>query len=314
MPKAYVNKIYLEYETFGKSDSEPVLLISGLGAQMVRWYDEFCIKLADEGFFVIRFDNRDVGLSKKFDKLGKPDLIGAVIAMSKGEKIVPPYTLDDMAKDAVGILDVLKIDRAHIIGASMGGMIAQLVAINHPDRVLTLTSVMSTTGNPELPPPNKDILIDFLKPLAEDFDAMIDQKLEGRKKLNGTVFPFDEESERNDIIKTYKRSSYSDGILRQIMAILAAPDRRKALNQLDIPSLVIHGTGDLLIPVEGGLDTANSIPNSEILIVNGMGHNIPKLLWRKMINAFKRNAIKSKTLFKEKDKSQDKIPGLIQPA
>jgi pimeloyl-ACP methyl ester carboxylesterase len=314
MPKAYVNKIYLEYDTFGESSSEPVLLISGLGAQMIRWYDEFCVKLANEGFFVIRFDNRDVGLSKKFDKIGKPDLIGAVIAMSKGEKIVSPYTLDDMAMDAVGILDVLKIEKAHIIGASMGGMIAQLVAINHPERVLTLTSIMSTTGNPELPPPNKEILIDFLKPLPDDFDDMIDQKLEGRRKLNGKIFPFDDKAERKDLIKTYRRSSYSDGISRQIMAILAATDRRKALSQLEIPSLIIHGTGDLLIPVEGGLDTADSIPNSERLIIKGMGHNIPKILWRRMIKAFKRNTVRSKKLLKKGEKSLEKIPRLAQSA
>jgi pimeloyl-ACP methyl ester carboxylesterase len=294
MPKVKTDSILVEYETFGKISSEPVLLISGLGAQMIRWADEFCKTLSESGFYVIRFDNRDVGLSTKFDELGIPDIIKIGISILKGEKVSGiPYSLEDMAKDVVNLLDFLEIKSAHIVGMSMGGMIAQEIAINFPEIVRSLTSIMSTTGNPDIPTPKPEIIASFLRKPSGNKEEIIKNMVEGRKLLHGTKFPFNYEYEFEDATRNFDRSSYSDGILRQLVAIMTQRNRKELLKEIKVPTLIIHGSEDPLIALEGGMDTVEAIEESELLVIYGMGHNLPREIWRKVINAIKKNADKA---------------------
>ena len=190
MSKAKANNIEIEYDTFGDSSSEPLLLIMGLGYQMIRWRVELCNQLANRGFYVIRFDNRDVGLSTKLEELGVPDIMKASLAIQKGETVDSPYTLEDMAADAIGLLDFLNIEKAHVCGASLGGFIAQILAYKYPQRVLTLTSIMSSTGNPELPPAKPEVLQMLFTPTPSDREAYIEFKIKQRRMIFGTGFPF----------------------------------------------------------------------------------------------------------------------------
>ncbi|MFX0037061.1 MAG: alpha/beta fold hydrolase [Candidatus Hermodarchaeota archaeon] len=293
MPKAKANNIEIEYDTFGDPSSKPLLLIMGLGAQMIRWDIELCEKLAEAGFYVIRFDNRDVGLSTKFDETGVPDLMKMFMAVQKGEKIESAYTLNDMADDAVGLLDALNIDKAHICGASMGGMIAQVIAYRHPSRVLSLTSIMSSTGNPDLPQPKPQALQVLLKPPPEGRDAIIEDGVNRMRIIHGSGFPFDEEKARKFVTAAYDRSNYRPGYSRQLAAILATGDRKQFLTSIKVPTLVIHGGDDPLVSIEGGKDTAASIPGAELLIIEGMGHSLPIEVWPRVIDAFIKNTSKA---------------------
>ncbi|UCC18282.1 MAG: alpha/beta fold hydrolase [Promethearchaeota archaeon] len=293
MPKAKANNIEIEYETFGDPLSKPLLLIMGLGAQMIRWDEEMCQKLAESGFYVIRFDNRDVGLSTKFDEAGEPDLMKLFMAYQKGEKIEAPYTLNDMADDAVGLLDALSIEKAHICGASMGGMIAQVIAYRHPSRVLSLTSIMSSTGNPDLPRPKPEALQVLLKPVPEGRDAIIEEGVNRLRIIHGSGFPFDEKKARELVEASYDRSNYRPGYARQLVATLATGNRKTALSSIKVPTLVIHGSNDPLMPPEGGKDTAETIPGSELLIIEGMGHSLPPEVWPEVFEAFMKNASKA---------------------
>ncbi len=280
------NNINITYDTFGDPGSQALLLIMGLGSQMIFWDEIFCKELASKGYWVIRFDNRDVGLSTKFEDAEVPnpmDLFQKV--MQGGEQPEVPYTLLDMAKDAIGLLDALDIDSAHIVGASMGGMIAQTIAINFPQRVQTLTSIMSSTGNPELPQPEQEALAILVTPPPTSREENIEDSLRTWQFLNGSVYPLDEELIRIRSAKAFDRSFYPQGTARQLAAIVTSGSRVEALKSLKIPTLVIHGDIDPLVSVEGGRDTAVSIPGAELLIIEGMGHNIPPQVAPKVIDA-----------------------------
>jgi pimeloyl-ACP methyl ester carboxylesterase len=289
MPHVIANDIRIEYDTRGDSEDPTVLLIMGLGHQLTMWHASFCDILVESGYHVVRFDNRDAGLSESFDEAGKPNIMGAMMG---GERLDAPYTLDDMAADAVGLLDALEIDSAHVAGASMGGMIAQTIAINHPDRVDSLTSIMSTTGNRSLPQATPEAMQALLTPPApeDDEEAAIERSLRIWDVLESPAYPTDEETQRTWLRRDYRRSYNPTGIARQLAAIIAHGDRREGLRELDIPVVVLHGADDPLIRVEAGKDTAETIPGAELRIVEGMAHDFPLELVEEMANAVLRAA------------------------
>ncbi|MHA2301594.1 MAG: alpha/beta fold hydrolase [Candidatus Thorarchaeota archaeon] len=268
---AKVGDIEIVYDTFGDSSNPPMLLVMGLGAQMVRWDEAFCQYIAAQERWVIRFDNRDVGLSTKFDNAGVPN----VMALIQGETVDVPYKLIDMAGDAVGLLDALGIKEVDVVGASMGGMIAQTMAIHYPDKVRTLTSIMSSTGNPNLPQPTTEAMSFLLAPPVSNRNDYIENSLKSAKVLHGPHYPLNEEYVRNYSEISYDRCYHPPGFSRQLGAILTSGSRNEALMNVKIPTLVIHGDADPLVPVEGGKDTAKSIPDAELLIIEGMGHSFP---------------------------------------
>jgi len=279
MPHVTANGIQIEYETFGYRFFPALLLIAGCGAQMILWDVEFCELLAETGLFVIRFDNRDAGLSTKFDEAGIPDMKAAIKAVMEGKTVESAYSLDDMADDSVGLLDALGIEKAHICGVSMGGMIAQVISYRHPKHVLILTSIMSTTGNPDLPQGKPDAIAAAVAPAPEEREAYVEHYVNIWRRIWSPGFPFEEKRVRAFMEKSHDRSYYPQGMARQNTAILAGGDRRPSLSSIQIPTLVIHGGHDPLIPVEGGKDTARVIPGAGLLIINGMGHDMPKGVW-----------------------------------
>jgi pimeloyl-ACP methyl ester carboxylesterase len=278
------NGIRLEYEEFGKAEDKPLLLIMGLGAQMVRWDDALCELFASSGFRAIRFDNRDVGLSTKFIA-ECPDPRPLLMDLFQGKSVTPPYTLDDMADDVAGLMEALAIPAAHVAGASMGGMIAQLVALRYPKRVLTLTSIMSTTGEPELPQGDPAVLGLLAQPMPTEREAAIEFGVKAWQLLAGGGFPFDEGRVRGFTALEYDRDSDPTAMGRQMLAIMTAPGRREALRSLTLPALVIHGGADPLVPIAGGFDTADSIPNAKMLVIEGMGHELPEGAWPEVVDA-----------------------------
>jgi pimeloyl-ACP methyl ester carboxylesterase len=288
MPHAIANGIQIEYETFGDHSFPALLLIAGCGAQMLFWEIEFCESLVQKGFFVIRFDNRDSGLSTKFDEAGIPDMMAAVKAAMEGRTVESAYSLDDMADDAVGLLDALGIGKAHVCGASMGGMIAQAVSYRHPDRVLSLTSIMSTTGNPGLPQGKPEAIAAVVAPAPVEREAYIEHNMNVWRRIWSPGFPFEEERARTFMEKSYDRSHCPQGMARQNTAVIAGGDRRPSLSSIRAPTLVVHGANDPLIPVEGGMDTARAIPGARLLIVNGMGHDMPTGVWPEITEAISR--------------------------
>ncbi len=273
MTKAKANNIEIEYDTFGSPSSKPLLLVAGLGTQMIWWREEFCEKLVDKGFFVIRFDNRDVGLSTK---------------------VSAPYNLQDMADDAISLLDALNVDKAHICGASMGGSIIQEMAIKYPARILSLTSIMSTTGRAGLPPPKPEAIKLLMMPAPEERDGYIEYYENLWRVLHGTGFPFDEKEGREMAAKSYDRSFYPPGIDRQVMAISTSGSRKTKLASVSVPTQIIHGGDDPVVSVEGGKDTAETIQGAELLIIEGMGHALPREAWSQIIDAISANADKAK--------------------
>ena len=292
MPKANVNNIEIEYETIGDPTSKPLLLIAGLGSQLLAWSDEICENLANIGFFVIRFDNRDVGLSTKFEDAGIPDMMEISAAYTRGEKPNLPYTLEDMADDAVGILDTLKIDKAHICGASMGGMIAQIIAYRHPSRVQSLAVIMSTTGNPELPPSKPEILMQFFAPVPSEREAYIDEMVKRDSLIYGN-FTYDEVQGRDYRTKEYDRSYYPEGIARQMAAMAVPGNIKPKISVIQTPTIVIHGSEDPFNPIEAGKEIASTIPRAELLIIDGMAHSFPIEVVPRIVNALVANSNKS---------------------
>ena len=280
-------QIELEYDHFGNPTNPALLLIMGFTAQMVAWEEEFCQQIADRGHFVIRFDNRDCGLSTKLH--GVPSNSDAVIMAAMMETEMPPvpYTLSDMAADAMQVLDHLNIERAHIMGASMGGMIAQTVAIEHPHRVKTLISVMSQPGELTVGQPTQEAMELIVTPAPSDRDEYIafapKWQLWQSKKYRS-----DEVSRRN-AIRDFDRSNYPEGGPRQMAAIYASGSRAEGLQKLQIPTLVIHGTEDQLITPSGGERTAELIPNSTLLMVEDMGHDLPQPLWPLYVDAISKH-------------------------
>ncbi|MFX0205697.1 MAG: alpha/beta fold hydrolase [Candidatus Hodarchaeota archaeon] len=285
-----INGIEITYDTFGDSRAPPMLLVMGLGAQMTMWDETFCKEIAANGYWVIRFDNRDVGLSTKFDDAGIPDLMEMMMKVQQGESVEAPYTLLDMANDAIGLLDALKIETAHVVGASMGGMIAQTIAIHYPERVCTLISIMSSTSNPELPQPQPEAISILITPPPSDRAEHIEESVKIWRFLNGEL-PFDEEFVRKRSALAFDRSYYPMGTGRQLAAILASGSRKEELNNVKAPTLVIHGDADPLVHVEGGKETAEVIPGAKLLIIEGMGHSIPAAAAPRIIEAIINHAV-----------------------
>ena len=283
MPIARTDSIEIAYETFGPPDGRPLLLIMGLAAQMILWDDEFCAALAARGHRVIRFDNRDVGLSTKLDAAGMPDAAAAMQAVLLGERIAAPYLLRDLAADGAGLLDALGIPAAHVVGASMGGMIAQTMAITYPARVLSLTSIMSTTGERSLPPARPEAAAVLLLPAPADRAGNVERAVHIFRTIGSPGFPFDEARVRDLAGRSYDRCFSPAGAARQLVAILASGSRREALAAVTIPTLVIHGRNDPLIPLEAGLDTARAVPGAELLVIDGMGHDLPRGAWPEIV-------------------------------
>jgi pimeloyl-ACP methyl ester carboxylesterase len=275
MAKIRANGIELEYDEIGPSNGTPFLMISGFGSQMTSWSDEFRQGLAAAGLRFIRFDNRDVGLSQKWHGI-VPDVSAVMQDVREGRKPNVPYTLTDMAADAAGLLDALGIESAHIAGASMGGMIAQLVALDHPAKTRSLISIFSTTGDPSLPPSSPEAMAALTTPPpATDRATVIGHGVKGRRTYATTRFPFDEPRISALIGAAYDRSYYPEGSTRQYAAILASPPRTDRLKSLKVPALVLHGSADTLLRPDGGRHTAKCIPGSEYHEIEGWGHDMP---------------------------------------
>ena len=291
MGRLKTNGIEIEYETLGDPTAAPLLLISGLGAQLISWDDGFCEQLAARGFFVIRYDNRDSGLSTKMEAAGEPDLLAAIAGNPD-----PAYQLDDMADDAVGVLSALGLGAAHIVGASMGGFISQLVAINHPGRVLSLTSIMSGPGGADEVPPTPEGVEVLTKMPPATREERIDYSMWSRRVVAGSGDIFDEEVERRRAERAYDRSYYPVGTLRQLVATMAADSRIERLSKVSVPTLVIHGVDDVLIPIGNGRMVAAAVPGARLLEFETMGHNVPKRFWPPILDAIAENAHKANLL------------------
>lgn len=280
---AKANGIELCFETFGDPDAPTMLLIMGLGAQMILWDDAFCRMLADRGFRVVRFDNRDVGQSTASDAPGQVNFAELMQKQMRGETIDAPYTLRTMADDAAGLLDALGVGAAHIVGASMGGMIAQEMAVRHPARVKSLTSIMSSTGNPALPGPTPEAAASLMAPppaSREEYIATFGQRW---KVLRAGSFPADEDADCALAARLWDRGLNPAGVARQLLAIFASGNRRAGLAAITAPTLVIHGEVDPLVRLEGGRDTAAAIPGAKLVTVPRMGHALPRELWPEIV-------------------------------
>ncbi len=281
--KIRANNIDIEVEDTGalplgkNGEARPVvLLIMGLGMQLVAWPPALVQGLVDAGYRVIRHDNRDMGLSQHFDHLGKPNLIWASLKHKLGLAITPPYSLHDMALDAVGVLDALQIDKAHIIGVSMGGMIAQRLAIAAPNRTLSLTSIMSSSGARGLPQAKPEVIRAlFTRPKSHALEAVADYYVNFFKIIGSPGFPTDPVETRDRILTGLKRSYHPEGTLRQMVAIAADAKRPGELTKINCPTLVIHGKHDPLVPYGNGVDTAKRIQHAELVSIEGMGHDLP---------------------------------------
>jgi pimeloyl-ACP methyl ester carboxylesterase len=267
---ADAGEIEIAYEAFGDPGDPPVLLIMGLATQMLGWHEEFCAALAERGLFVIRFDNRDSGLSTHLHDA--PRVEGGA-----------PYTLSDMARDTVGLIEALGLERAHLVGVSLGGMIAQTVAIEHPERVLSLTSIMSTTGDPAVTVPTEEALAVLLQPPPRGREEAIERAVANFAVIGSPGFEPDEAWLRERAALSYDRAFDPPGVARQLAAVRVSEDRTARLRELRVPALVMHGADDPLIPVAAGRATAAAIPDAELVVFDGMGHDLPRQLWPEMI-------------------------------
>ncbi|MFD2469847.1 alpha/beta fold hydrolase [Amycolatopsis silviterrae] len=283
MPRAQANGLELEYDTFGDPAAPPVVLVMGLGAQMITWEEGFCELLASRGFHVVRFDNRDAGLSTWFTELGMPDLAGIVAGTAPA-----PYLLSDLANDIVGLFDALGFAKAHVVGASMGGMVAQQLAIDHPDRVLSLTSIMSTTGDRSVGQVSPAALATLTASVPETREAQIEQSVANYRVTGSPGYPATEEYLRHKATRNYDRGRNPAGMQRQAAAVVASGDRTERLRDLRLPTVVLHGDSDVMIDVSGGKATAAAIPDAELVVVPGMGHDLPEPLWPEIVAAIVR--------------------------
>lgn len=272
------SKISITYESLGNADDPPVLLIMGAGAQLISWPDGFCKALASRHLYVIRFDNRDAGLSTHFSEAPIPDFQ----AVLKGDFSTVPYTLSDMAADTVGLMDFLGYKQVHLIGASMGGMIAQTLAIEYPERVRSLTSIMSTTGDPLVGLPDYTVLSLLGKPEYDTREAYIQWRIKSMKAIGSSFYPFDEAAAVTQAGLSWDRDHDMTAMMRQFAAAIKSGDRTGLLKKLSIPTLVIHGQADKMINVNGGMATAAAIPDSKLVLFEHMGHSIPEPLWNEL--------------------------------
>ena len=287
---ARANGIDICYEIFGDPKAQPMLLIMGLGAQMVLWDDDFCEQLAARSFRVIRFDNRDIGQSSKLSGGTRLSPLELLKLRFLKIPVAAPYKLTDMARDTTGLMDVLGIRSAHLVGASMGGMIAQEIAISDAERVRSLTSIMSTTGNPKVPPPTREAAALLTAPPPATKEEYLVRFAQTWKLLRVGSFPEDEARDHARAERIYARGLNPAGVGRQLRAILASGNRKERLRQVKAPTLVIHGTVDPLVRPEGGKDTAASIPGAKLLMIEGMGHAIPVPMWPRIIDAIATHA------------------------
>jgi pimeloyl-ACP methyl ester carboxylesterase len=268
--------IEIFYEDHGDPSHEVILLVMGLGAQLTLWPDELVEALVGEGFRVIRYDNRDIGLSQKMEGARAPSLPIQLLRKKIGFPAKVPYTLKDMADDGIGLLDALGIDKAHVVGASMGGMIVQLMAVHHPDRLMSMTSIMSTTGNGKLPQAEKHAMEALIAPLkGMDEETLVAHGLNIAKNIGSPGFPFDPDQQRERVLKNVRRSVYPAGLPRQLAAIIDDGCRRSRLASVRTPTLVLHGEADPLVKVEAGEDTARHISGARLVTIPGWGHDIP---------------------------------------
>jgi pimeloyl-ACP methyl ester carboxylesterase len=261
-------------------------MIMGLGAQMIFWPDEFCQALADAGFYVVRFDNRDVGRSTILRDHRPP----SSMELLRRRPRAPAYTLDDMADDAAGLLDHLGIPAAHVVGASMGGMIAQTLAANHPERVLTLTSIMSTTGARRVGQPSRRLYPLFLRDMPKEREPFVARMVKGAHQIGSKAFPPDVDRLTAMLGRAFDRGYHPGGTLRQLAAIIASGDRTEALRSIKAPTLVIHGDADRLVRFSGGEATAAAIPGAKLVTIKGMGHDLPAKAWPEIIEAIVEHA------------------------
>ena len=279
MPTAPANGIEICYDTFGQPANPALLLVMGLGGQMTAWEPDFCDALANAGFHVIRFDNRDTGLSTKMESAPTPDIGKAMT----GDMSSASYTLWDMADDAVGLLDHLQLERAHIVGASMGGMIVQAIAIRHPHRVISMTSIMSTTGNPSVGQATSAAMTALMAPPATSRDEAIERGKQSARIVGSPGYPAGDEVVAARIARDFDRCFYPIGVARQMLAVMATGDRSEALNTVTAPTLVIHGEDDPLVTLSGGQATAAAIPGARLVTFPGMGHDLPASLRAKFV-------------------------------
>jgi pimeloyl-ACP methyl ester carboxylesterase len=285
---ARANGIEIVYETIGDPSDPPLLLVMGLGMQLIHWDRNLCERLAERGFFVIRFDNRDSGLSTKIDA-PVPDIRRAMV----GLHVDAPYLLEDMANDAFGLLDHLGIQAAHVVGVSMGGMIAQTMAIERPERVLSLTSIMSTTGERRAGRPKLRVWSVLLRRAPREREAFIDHFVRVFRMIGSRGMPFDEDRVRELAAATYERDHDPAGTGRQLAAILASGDRTASLRNLNLPVTVIHGRNDPLVPFRGGKATARAIPGARLIEIPGMGHDLPEQVWPQVLDAVTETAARA---------------------
>ena len=276
MPIVAANGIDIAYDEMGDPKAPAILLIMGLGTQLIAWPDAFCLALAHRGFRVVRFDNRDIGLSTKIEKFAAVDLAGAFARAIAGQSVEAPYTLNDMAADTVGLMDTLRIERAHVVGASMGGMIAQIVAATYADRTRSLTSIMSSSGDPGLPPSKPEAIAALLspRPSSADRESIIREGIRILRLIGSPGFPTSDAELRAKVERAADRSYYPPGVGRHLLAVLASGSRVELLRTIKVPALVIHGADDPLVPVEAGKDTARHIPGAALKVIPGMGHDL----------------------------------------
>jgi pimeloyl-ACP methyl ester carboxylesterase len=286
---ATVGDIELCYERFGDPADPTVLLIMGLGTQMIAWHEDFCGMLVERGFSVVRFDNRDCGRSTRFDSV-RPPTLGELI---RRRPRAPAYTLDDMAGDAAGLLDALAIDSAHVVGASMGGMIAQTLAANRPERVRSLVSIMSSVGSRWSGQPALRAYPMFLRRPPRDREGYVESVTRLFRLIGSPGFPRDENAVRELLGRSYDRGVSAAATGRQMAAILASGNRMAALRRIHAPTLVIHGTADRLVSVSGGRATARAIPGARLMLIEGMGHDLPRGAWPRIVDGIVDNAARA---------------------
>ena len=281
--------VELCYETFGDPAGEPLLLVMGLATQMLAWHTDFCRQLADRGFFVIRYDNRDIGRSQRFDDTPPPKPLELLTRRIKN----PAYTLEDMADDGMRLLDCLGIESAHVTGASMGGMIAQMMAARHPARVRSLVSIMSTTGNRWKGQPALKTFPVLLAPPPKSREQAVERTVKVFKLVGSPGFERDEQELRELSGMSYDRGSSASGPGRQLAAIIASGDRTSALGRITAPTLVIHGTADKLVRPSGGRATAQAITGAKLMLIDGMGHDLPRGAWPRIIEGIAETAARA---------------------